>query len=97
MIVAHCLEDLDELSNYDPLHFLRCCSIWWKIALIELFTCLHVMFCLLRSGLSYHKEIVKPAYGPKFAFSSITRVGLTNIRFDIAALLNLPTMIMKGN
>ncbi|KAK7363186.1 hypothetical protein VNO77_05317 [Canavalia gladiata] len=26
MIVAHCLEDLDELSNCDPLFFLHYCS-----------------------------------------------------------------------
>jgi len=49
-------------------------SIWWKIALIELFTCLHVMFCLLRSSLSYHRELVKPHFGPIFPCSSTSRL-----------------------
>ncbi|BAT74012.1 hypothetical protein VIGAN_01159400 [Vigna angularis var. angularis] len=74
MIVALCLGDHDPLSNYDPLLFLRCCSIWWKIALIQLFTCLHVMFCLLRSSLSYHRALVKPDFALIFPCSSTSRL-----------------------
>ncbi|CAJ1935980.1 unnamed protein product [Sphenostylis stenocarpa] len=44
------------------------------IALIEHFTCLHVMFCMLRSSLSYHRAIVKPDFGPIFPCSSTSRL-----------------------
>lgn len=98
MIVALCLGDLDALSNYDPLLFLHCCSMWWKIALIEHFTCLHVMFCLLRSSLSLPQERdSENQVWSQFCILLSLKVGLASIRFEIAALLNLLTKVMKGN
>lgn len=99
MIVAHCLGDLDALSNYDPLLFLHCCSYVVEDCshrTLYLPAC-NVLYAEIQFVLTIERGIVKPEFGPKFAFSSTSRLGSLVSDLRLPPYLNLLTKVMKGN
>lgn len=99
MIVALCLGDLDALSNYDPLLFLHCCSYVVEDCshrTLYLPAC-NVLYAEIQFVLTIERGIVKPEFGPKFAFSSTSRLGSLVSDLRLPPYLNLLTKVMKGN